>query len=123
MELAISKPGCNLKVLSNLCCIDNIKTYLHYIHTYSALTYKENQNLYLQIKILLHNRILQKRKFHKVILIKYSGSETSFLDANRQSPRASSAGDSVLSETEAHQSGQYIKIKITYLNKFFFISF
>ncbi|CAG5037574.1 unnamed protein product [Parnassius apollo] len=32
------------------------------------------------------------------------GSETSLLDASRQSPRASSAGDSLLSETEAHQS-------------------
>ncbi|XP_068624617.1 ankyrin-3-like [Battus philenor] len=32
------------------------------------------------------------------------GSETSYLDASRQSPRASSAGDSLLSETEAHQS-------------------
>ncbi|XP_013174743.1 PREDICTED: uncharacterized protein LOC106123133 isoform X3 [Papilio xuthus] len=33
------------------------------------------------------------------------GSDTTFLDANRQSPRASSAGDSLFSETEAHQSG------------------
>ncbi|GBP41691.1 hypothetical protein EVAR_24051_1 [Eumeta japonica] len=33
------------------------------------------------------------------------GSDSSFLDANRQSPRASSAGDSLISETEAHQSG------------------
>ncbi|KAJ8707390.1 hypothetical protein PYW08_010642 [Mythimna loreyi] len=32
------------------------------------------------------------------------GSDSSFLDASRQSPRASSAGDSVISETEAHQS-------------------
>ncbi|XP_072945806.1 uncharacterized protein [Epargyreus clarus] len=32
------------------------------------------------------------------------GSESSFLDASRQSPRASSAGDSLISETEAHQS-------------------
>ncbi|CAH0687120.1 unnamed protein product [Chilo suppressalis] len=32
------------------------------------------------------------------------GSDSSFLDANRQSPRASSAGDSLISETEAHQS-------------------
>ncbi|XP_013148945.1 PREDICTED: uncharacterized protein LOC106111412 isoform X1 [Papilio polytes] len=32
------------------------------------------------------------------------GSDATFLDANRQSPRASSAGDSLLSETEAHQS-------------------
>ncbi|CAG9569914.1 unnamed protein product [Danaus chrysippus] len=32
------------------------------------------------------------------------GSDSSFLDANRQSPRASSAGDSLTSETEAHQS-------------------
>ncbi|XP_053618820.1 ankyrin-2-like isoform X3 [Plodia interpunctella] len=32
------------------------------------------------------------------------GSESSFLDASRQSPRASSAGDSLYSETEAHQS-------------------
>ncbi|XP_073958631.1 uncharacterized protein isoform X2 [Choristoneura fumiferana] len=32
------------------------------------------------------------------------GSESSFLDASRQSPRASSAGDSMISETEAHQS-------------------
>ncbi|XP_023954844.1 serine-rich adhesin for platelets-like [Bicyclus anynana] len=31
-------------------------------------------------------------------------SESSFLDASRQSPRASSAGDSLISETEAHQS-------------------
>ncbi|XP_034836859.1 ankyrin-2-like isoform X3 [Maniola hyperantus] len=31
-------------------------------------------------------------------------SEPSLLDANRQSPRASSAGDSLTSETEAHQS-------------------
>ncbi|KOB78843.1 Ankyrin 2, isoform AA, partial [Operophtera brumata] len=32
------------------------------------------------------------------------GSDSSFLDAIRQSPRASSAGDSLISETEAHQS-------------------
>ncbi|KAM3960016.1 LOW QUALITY PROTEIN: uncharacterized protein ACR2FA_005939 [Aphomia sociella] len=32
------------------------------------------------------------------------GSDSSFLDASRQSPRASSAGDSLISETEAHQS-------------------
>ncbi|XP_063370063.1 ankyrin-2-like isoform X3 [Cydia amplana] len=32
------------------------------------------------------------------------GSDSSFLDASRQSPRASSAGDSMISETEAHQS-------------------
>ncbi|CAH0731545.1 unnamed protein product, partial [Brenthis ino] len=32
------------------------------------------------------------------------GSDSSFLDASRTSPRASSAGDSMLSETEAHQS-------------------
>ncbi|KAI5636460.1 ZU5 domain-containing protein [Phthorimaea operculella] len=32
------------------------------------------------------------------------GSEPSFLEASRQSPRASSAGDSLISETEAHQS-------------------
>ncbi|KAL4712545.1 hypothetical protein ACJJTC_007561 [Scirpophaga incertulas] len=32
------------------------------------------------------------------------GSDSSFLDASRHSPRASSAGDSLISETEAHQS-------------------
>ncbi|XP_060807559.1 ankyrin-2 [Amyelois transitella] len=36
--------------------------------------------------------------------LQLKGSESSFLDASRQSPRASSAGDSLYSETEAHQS-------------------
>ncbi|CAB3233076.1 unnamed protein product [Arctia plantaginis] len=37
------------------------------------------------------------------------GSDSSFLDASRQSPRASSAGDSLISETEAHQSDVLIE--------------
>ncbi|KAJ0171089.1 hypothetical protein K1T71_013288 [Dendrolimus kikuchii] len=40
----------------------------------------------------------------KVHGLQLRGSDSSFLDASRQSPRASSAGDSALSETEAHQS-------------------
>ncbi|XP_059058497.1 ankyrin-2-like [Achroia grisella] len=36
--------------------------------------------------------------------LQLKGSDSSFLDASRQSPRASSAGDSLISETEAHQS-------------------
>ncbi|KAJ2941011.1 hypothetical protein O0L34_g13140 [Tuta absoluta] len=40
----------------------------------------------------------------KHIGLQLRGSESSFLEASRQSPRASSAGDSLISETEAHQS-------------------
>nr|XP_032525040.1 titin homolog [Danaus plexippus plexippus] len=40
----------------------------------------------------------------KITGLQPKGSDSSFLDANRQSPRASSAGDSLTSETEAHQS-------------------
>ncbi|XP_046974007.1 ankyrin-2-like isoform X3 [Vanessa cardui] len=40
----------------------------------------------------------------KQSVLQPKGSESSFLDASRQSPRASSAGDSLISETEAHQS-------------------
>ncbi|CAG9796167.1 unnamed protein product [Diatraea saccharalis] len=36
--------------------------------------------------------------------LQLKGTDSSFLDASRQSPRASSAGDSLISETEAHQS-------------------
>lgn len=46
---------------------------------------------------------LDVAKFHTPTPI---GSDSAFLDASRQSPRASSAGDSLYSETEAHQSGQ-----------------
>ncbi|XP_041984018.1 ankyrin-2-like isoform X4 [Aricia agestis] len=37
------------------------------------------------------------------------GSDSTFLDTSRQSPRASSAGDSLISETEAHQSELTVK--------------
>nr|XP_037876708.1 ankyrin-2 isoform X5 [Bombyx mori] len=40
----------------------------------------------------------------KHVGLQLRGSDSSFLDTSRQSPRASSAGDSLLSETEAHQS-------------------
>ncbi|XP_047516437.1 ankyrin-2-like isoform X6 [Pieris napi] len=36
--------------------------------------------------------------------LQLAGSETTYLDASRQSPRASSGGDSFISETDAHQS-------------------
>lgn len=71
----------------------------------------QNQHINILTQVHLHNSC---NSFDSLVEISLEvdvnfpsnlGSEPSFLDANRQSPRASSAGDSLISETEAHQSG------------------
>ncbi|XP_075987215.1 uncharacterized protein LOC142983910 isoform X2 [Anticarsia gemmatalis] len=54
--------------------------------------------------ILKEKAKLEEGSSDKHVGLQPKGSDSSFLDASRQSPRASSAGDSLISETEAHQS-------------------
>ncbi|XP_039761177.1 ankyrin-2-like isoform X2 [Pararge aegeria] len=57
------------------------------------------------VDLIMKERVkTDESTFDKHTGLQPKSSESSFLDASRQSPRASSAGDSLISETEAHQS-------------------